>query len=313
MTRLDEHSVSVDLSLHSAGSNVAANGTSREGGSEEEEEDARRLCRLLDTSASSPATTRGTAGLVLALRVLRSHALSVTTVAVLNLIFAHFLFLVTVPFRVYYYAAGHWYLGADWCKAVSSMIHIHLYMCFVFYVVILVTRLLTFHRRRGEAATADFQRRTHTILASVAVWMVVAVTVPCLVHFCYGNKHGSDDTECFRFGDRIKGVTGLNYTISVSIIAVSLTLVGLQAHVLLLLRRKYGREWRGQQVFWAQLRSLCFAGIMVACFVPYHMFRLHYVTHVEEHQHVNEVFLSITALSCLDMLTFVGRGTCLCC
>ncbi|KAG7256098.1 hypothetical protein CRUP_004876 [Coryphaenoides rupestris] len=189
-------------------------------------------------------------------------------------------------------------------------------MCFVFYVVILVTRLLTFHRRRGEAATVEFQRRTHTILASVAVWTVVAVTVPCLVHFCYATSTPCPTTrECFRFGDRIEaaGVMGLNYTVSVSIIAVSLTLVGLQAHVLLLLRRKYGREWRGQQVFWAQLRSLCFAGIMVACFVPYHMFRLHYVTHVEEHQHVNEVFLSITALSCLDMLTFVGRGTCLCC
>ncbi|KAG7256100.1 hypothetical protein CRUP_004878 [Coryphaenoides rupestris] len=62
----------------------------------------------------------GTAGLVLALRVLRSHALSVTTVAVLNLIFAHFLFLVTVPFRVYYYAAGHWYLGPNWCKASAA-------------------------------------------------------------------------------------------------------------------------------------------------------------------------------------------------
>jgi len=112
----------------------------------------------------------GVAGLALALRALRSHALSVTTIAVLNLVFAHFLFLVTLPFRIYYYAADRWPLSAGWCKAVSSMIHIHLYMCFVFYVVILVTRLLSFHRRRGEAATVEFQRRTHAILVSVAVW-----------------------------------------------------------------------------------------------------------------------------------------------
>ncbi|CAL8320745.1 unnamed protein product [Boreogadus saida] len=251
----------------------------------------------------------GVTCLVLTMRVLKFASHSLTTIAVLNLVFAHFLFLVTLPFRIYYYAAGRWALGDGLCKAVSSMIHVHLYMSFVCYVVILVTRLLLFHKRANQV---EFHRRTHALLGSLAIWVVVAVVLPSVISFSYGNKTPSGNTtseKCFDFGDQIKaGAKPLNYVSGSVIIAVSVVLTGLQAHVLIMLYREHGRTCFGQQVFAAQLKSLCFALVMMVCFVPYHMFRMYYISHLE-YQHINEVLLSLTTLNCLDMLTFLGKGT----
>ncbi|KAJ3611360.1 hypothetical protein NHX12_021376 [Muraenolepis orangiensis] len=289
------------------GNYTSANATTTPSGSKADPEWSRLVLLCIYTAV----LLSGTLGMVLMVRLLRSHTLSLTALAVLNLVFGHFLFLLTVPFRLHYYATGHWHLGPGWCKAVSSMVHIHLYMSFIFYVVILVTRLLAFRRQRS--APPPEVHCMPALLGSLAVWVIVGVTVPCAVHYGYGDKDNSE--MCFKFGYRIKGtaVSVLNYVGSVASIVVAAALAGLQAHVLRLLRREHGQGWRGQQVVWAQLRSLCFAGIMVVCFVPYHMFRLYYIAHVQEYQHVNEVFLSVTALSCLDMLTFVGKGPCVCC
>ncbi|CAL8400692.1 probable G-protein coupled receptor 141 [Gadus morhua] len=247
--------------------------------------------------------------LVLTMRVLKFASHSLTTIAVLNLVFAHFLFLVTLPFRIYYYAVGQWTLGDGLCKAVSSMIHVHLYMSFVCYVVILVTRLLLFHKRANQV---EFHRRTHALIGSLAIWVVVVVVLPCVISFTYGNKNTTNET-CFDFGKDIKdGAMALNYVSGSVIIGVSVVLTGLQAHVLLVLYREHGRTCFGQQVFAAQLKSLCFALVMMVCFVPYHMFRMYYISHLTC-QHINEVFLSLTTLNCLDMLTFLGKGTWLWC
>lgn len=273
----------------------------------------------------------GTFGLSLMVRNLQTNIRSITTIAVLNLIFTHFLFLVTVPFRIYYYTTHLWGLGLGWCKAVSGMIHVHMYVAFVLYVVILFTRLMVFYQK---AEQVEVYRRLHALIMSAALWLVVIITVPCVLHFLYGQKYdhisdnhnnmsghemqasdASSHTRCFQFGSNIEreyAAKVFNYLISILIIVMTIILTALQANVLLILYRKYGRGCMSQQIFWAQVKSLCFALIMVVCFLPYHMFRLYYIEHLEL-QEINEVFLSMTTLTCLDMLTFVGRGTCRMC
>ena len=255
--------------------------------------------------------------LALTVRVLQFASHSLTTIAVHNLVFAHFLFLVTLPFRIYYYANGEWHLGNGLCKAVSSMIHVHLYMSFICYVVILVTRLLAFHKRTNQM---EFHRRTHALLGSLAIWVVAMVLVTLAIVFCYGNEAArfAGDTRyanntCFEFGREIKaGAKAVNYVGSLGIIGVSVVLTGLQAQVLLVLYREHGRSCISQQMFGTQLKSLCFALIMMVCFVPYHVFRLYYISNLSC-QHINEVFLSLTTFNCLDMLTFMRKGTWLWC
>lgn len=258
----------------------------------------------------------GTISLSLMVHIMKSSMTSTTSIAVLNLIFAHFIFLLTVPFRIYYYITDKWRLGEEWCKMVSGMIHIHMYMSFILYVIILVTRLLTFYHR-GERVVS-FQR-THALIVSALAWIVVLIMSLCIVFLNYGRKSEEDSTgnnsstECFKFGKSIETAMEYNYIVSVLIIVVACTLTALQANVLWILYRKHRQGCTSQQDFGAQLKSLCFALIMVLCFVPYHIFRLCYLGDLNL-QDINEVFLSLTTFNCLDMLTFLGRRTCsICC
>lgn len=261
----------------------------------------------------------GTISLSLMIHIMKSGTTSITSIAVLNLIFTHFVFLLTVPFRIYYYATHLWSMGLGWCKVVSGMIHIHMYMSFIFYVIILITRLMTFYHKAQWVAS--FQR-IHALIVSVLVWMVVLVVVPCIIYFSYGknkekmptmNNNTATDTHCFHFGTHIQSSAKVfNYIISIVIIVVATSLMALQANVLRILYQKHHKGCTSQQEFWAQLKSLCFALIMVVCFIPYHMFRLNYLENIHL-QNINEVFLSLTTFNCLDMLTFLGRRTCYMC
>ncbi|XP_061569789.1 probable G-protein coupled receptor 141 [Cololabis saira] len=255
----------------------------------------------------------GTVSLSLMMHILKSSTVSTTSIAVFNLMFAHFIFLLTVPFRIYYYANQTWNLSYEWCKMVSAMIHIHMYMSYVLYVIVLVSRLLTFYNRARQVASIQ---RMHALIGSVLVWIIVLVTTTLVIHNHYGNnKNGTDHQNittqniCFKFGKNIKEFTAFNYILSTLVIVVALVLTALQANVLRVLYRKYHQTCTSQQEFVAQVKSLFFALIMVVCFVPYHIFRIYYLTNVNL-ENLNELFLSLTTFNCLDMLTFLGRRTC---
>uniref|UniRef100_H2LRU0 G protein-coupled receptor 141 n=1 Tax=Oryzias latipes TaxID=8090 RepID=H2LRU0_ORYLA len=256
----------------------------------------------------------GTVSLSLMMHAMKDSPLSTTSVAVLNLIFAHFIFLCTVPFRIYYYAVETWYLSSHWCRMVSAMIHMHMYMSFALYVIILLSRLLTFYNRDTQVSSF---KRIHAVIASVVVWIIVLVSVPCGILYSYG-KGGTDsngsmlsnqNTSCFKFGKYMENFKEVNYTVSALIIVVALLLTMLQANILRVLYRKYQKKSSSQQDFGAQLKSFFFALIMVICFVPYHIFRMYYLEHIDM-EDINEVLLSLTTFNCLDMLTFLGRKTC---
>lgn len=230
---------------------------------------------------------------------------SPTTIAVLNLIFSHFIFLLTVPFRIYYYSVHDWRLGLTFCRVISSMIHVHIYMSFLFYVIIIVTRLLpSEHKTQHLPSCGNLDPKYFAILVSAVVWIVVLVSVPCVVSLAYGTK-GKDDTgHCFRFASDIDLTAKVfNYIVSAIIIVVTVVLTALQAKVFLHIRSRDTLDIE----FRSARRSMFFALIMVVSFVPYHIFRLYYLQHLEHLEDLNEVFLSLTTLNCLDMFTFLGK------
>lgn len=254
----------------------------------------------------------GTVSLSLMMYMMKSSVTSSTSIAMLNLIFTHFVFLLTVPFRIHYHATQSWNMGSGWCRVISAMIHIHMYMSFIFYVIILVSRLVTFYCRLEREVSFN---RGHAILVSIVVWVLVLLVIPCVMYFYYGNVSSSpqNTSHCFEFGKHIESAGKVfNYIISIAIIVVSLALTALQANIVRVLYRKHQGSCTCQLDFWAHLKSLCFAAIMMVCFVPYHVFRLVYLEHLHL-QNVNEVFLSLTTFNCLDMLTFLGNMRCCLC
>ncbi|XP_035269677.1 probable G-protein coupled receptor 141 isoform X1 [Anguilla anguilla] len=247
----------------------------------------------------------GTLGIVFMVRFLRrsKNKLSITTTSIINLVMAHGLFLLTVPFRIDYYAANTWRYTFEFCKLVSIAIHTHLYISFFFYVAILAVRLLPC------LPTRDFYRPLTAFVASAAVWIVFTITIfpPLWLH--YGKRGKYNESQCFQFHVEIKGerVKWLNISIATMVILISAVIITIQMLFLARVVRSNPGNLFSQQEFRAQLKNLTFLTFLVVCFLPYHAFRIYYVLHVDgKNSGHNEIYLSLTTLCCLDLLTFLA-------
>ncbi|XP_009862567.1 PREDICTED: probable G-protein coupled receptor 141 [Apaloderma vittatum] len=269
------------------------------------------MSAILITAYSVAFAGGGIGSITMSFVLVKMNTLSVTTTAIINLVVVHVLLLITVPFRLHYYVKKKWVFQMPFCKLVSAMVHIHMYLTFLFYVITLVIRWLIFFQWKDKV---EFYRKLHAIAASAAVWVFVMVFVVPVLYFEYGRSGSYNDTTCFKFHKELEqeSVKALNYTIIVAVTCLTCALLGLQIFILAKVARKLSASLWSHQEFWAQVKNLIFICVIIICFLPYHFFRAYYIQHVGELSHLesyNEVFLSLTALSCLDLLSFVLSGS----
>lgn len=251
----------------------------------------------------------GSIGVILMIGVLKSNMRSWTTVAFFNLVLVHCFFLVTIPFRIYYYAKNYWGLNSFFCKVVSSMIHIHMHVVFVIYVIILTIHFFHYFKKIEQM---EFYRSIHAMAFSVSIWSVVIIVGPVTVYH-YGKHANDSETKCFHFGSELKEgpVLGCNIFLSVCTVIFSCIMSCMLALILYLMIKKHGASSWAQQEFWAQMKNVSLVLIILCCLVPYHLYRLYYMTNISALQNENEVFLAITSLTCFDMmLVFARKGIC---
>lgn len=247
--------------------------------------------------------------------LVKMNTRSVTTTAVVNLVVVHSVFLATVPFRLTYLIKHIWTFGLPFCKFVSAMLHIHMYLTFLFYVVILVIRYLIFFKRKDKV---EFYRKLHAVAASTGMWLLVIVIVVPLVVSQYGNSETYDEKHCFKFHKELARahVQVINYMIVTIVIAIAVILLVFQIFIIMSMVRKLRHSLLSHQEFWAQLKNLFFIGVILVCFLPYQFFRIYYLYVVAQSSDCNntvafynEIFLSVTAISCFDLLLFVLGGS----
>ncbi|XP_054427246.1 probable G-protein coupled receptor 141 [Pteronotus mesoamericanus] len=258
----------------------------------------------------------GLAGVISILFLLvKMNTRSVTTTAVVNLVVVHSVFLLTVPFRLTYLIQQKWTFGLSFCKFVSAMLHIHMYLTFLFYVVILVIRYLMFFKHKDKV---EFYRKLHAVAASTGLWVLVIVIVVPLIVSQYGSMQDYDKEQCFNFHKELTETYAqiINYLIVIIVIAVALILLVFQIFIIISMVRKLRHSLLSHQEFWVQLKNLFFIGVIVVCFLPYQLFRMYYlytVAHSADCNNdvafYNEIFLSVTAISCFDLLLFVLGGS----
>ncbi|XP_009878367.1 PREDICTED: probable G-protein coupled receptor 141 [Charadrius vociferus] len=269
------------------------------------------MSAILITAYSVAFGGGGIGSITMSFVLVKMNTLSVTTTAIINLVVVHSLLLFTVPFRLHYYVNKKWVFKMPLCKMVSAMVHIHMYLTFLFYVVTLVIRWLIFFQWKIKV---EFYRKLHAIAASAVVWVFVMVFVVPVLYFEYGRSGSYDNTTCFMFHKELQqgNVKVLNYAIIVAVACITFILLGLQIFILVKVARKLSTSFWSHQEFWAQVKNLIFICVIIICFLPYHLFRVYYIQHVGEFgqlESYNEVFLSLTALSCLDLLSFVLSGS----
>lgn len=247
--------------------------------------------------------------------LVKMNTRSVTTTAVINLVVVHSVFLLTVPFRLTYLINHVWSFGLPFCKFVSSMLHIHMYLTFLFYVVILAIRYLTFFKHKDKL---EFYRKLHAVAASASLWLLVIIIVIPVIVSQYGSMENYNEKECFKFHKELSKpyVRIINYMIVIVVIAMAVLILFFQLFIILSMVRKLRHSFLSHQEFWAQLKNLFFIGIILICFLPYQFFRLYYLYKVRQLSDCNsditfynEIFLSVTAISCFDLLLFVLLGS----
>ncbi|XP_074799623.1 putative G-protein coupled receptor 141 [Natator depressus] len=269
------------------------------------------IARYILITIYTVAFIGGTIGAIaMSFLLVKMNTLSVTTAVIVNLVVLHCLVLLTVPFRLYYYISQKWIFGLAFCKAVSAMMHIHMYLTLLFYIITLVIRWLIFFQWKDKV---EFYRKLHAVAASATVWIVALVIVLPLFSARYGRSGDYGNNTCFTFQQELKmeSVKALNYVIIATVAAITGVLLGLQVFIILKVVKKLpGSVWSHQE-FWAQIKSLMFISVIIICFLPYHLFRLYYIQHMKEKQLAiyNDICLSITAISTLDLLSFVISGS----
>lgn len=247
----------------------------------------------------------GSIGIVIMIFLLcRTNTRSVTITVIINLLAIHGIFILTVPFRITYYIQGKWIFKFAFCKFISSIIHIHMYLSFIFYVALLSIRYISYFKQKDKI---EFYRTMHSVVASAAVWIIILLVILPAFYIQYGtDKERYKSNQCFFFHKEFDRpfVVIINYIFIAVIFLVVCILLTVQIYIIVKIVKKLKRAALDHQEFWAQLKSLFFILVMIICFFPYNMFRIYYINHTRECFYYNEIFLGITALSCLDLLSF---------
>lgn len=268
-------------------------------------------CRMILITLYGMVLLGGITGIVLMLRLMfkRNNQSMIATI-VLNIMVLHAILLFSLPFRLSYYILNVWEFGYFTCRLVSSIIYCHMYFTFVFYVAIVILRLLLYFRKLQMQQL----QKCHVIVFSTIIWMVGGLIFFPFFFLQYGiDPSYLEQNRCFEFHKDFNSgkFIILNYSIIVIMITTVMTLFLIQMGVIIQLIKALWPDMWAHQEYRAQIKSFFFLLVIVVCFIPHHAFRVHFIQNYSEIENselvlYNEIFVALTTVCCLDMLCFIG-------
>ncbi|XP_072455226.1 probable G-protein coupled receptor 141 [Notamacropus eugenii] len=267
-------------------------------------------CRKVLAPLYSIVLLGGTAGTIMMFRLLlQRNSQSIITVIVANIIVLHSILLISLPFRLSYYLLLDWKFGWFTCRVISMMIHVHMYLTFVFYVAIIVIRLLIYFKR------FPFQelQKLHAIALSVAIWLVGILIFFLIFLFQYGTHMNFPQHQCFQFYEELNhpSVVVMNYCMIGILMVTVLVLSLIQLVVITQLTKTLWPGMFTHQEFRVHINSFFFLLVIVVCFLPHHAFRVFFIQNYFQNKKPDlilygEICKALTTVCCLDMLCFIG-------
>ncbi|NWV03154.1 GP141 protein, partial [Ptilonorhynchus violaceus] len=245
----------------------------------------------------------GTLGVIMmSHQLFQRRSQSVMTIIISSLLVLHSFMLLSIPFRLSYYILDEWKFGMFACRLASAIIYLHMYATFMFYVAIIIIRLLRL----------EF-RECYTRAWVGALWLVAALVITPVLLSYYGTSKTYRPSECFQFHREIQEphMVIANYCLIGILVAVCAVLTVIQLTMIYRLAVKYWPDVNSHVEFRAQAKSFFFILVTLVCFMPHHVFRVYYIQNYHpdkgpEFILYNEVFLALTTMCCLDMLCFIA-------
>ncbi|XP_060051835.1 probable G-protein coupled receptor 141 [Erinaceus europaeus] len=273
-------------------------------------------CKMILITLYTIVFLGGTTGVVMMSRMMfKRNSQSMISIIILNIIVLHSVLLISLPFRLSYYVLDTWYLGSFTCRLASSIIYAHMYFSFIFYVAIVMLRLLIYFKK---LQTQQLQKY-HAVVLSTMIWTVGSLIFLPIFSLHYGiDSIDSKQSRCFMFYRDLsrRDLVILNYSFTVLMITTVVILFLIQMAVIIQqIKTLWPENWTHQE-YRAQIKSFFFLVVIVACFLPHHTFRIHFIQNFSESKNserknselvlYNEIFVALTTMCCLDMLCFIG-------
>uniref|UniRef100_A0A8C8ZDD5 G-protein coupled receptors family 1 profile domain-containing protein n=1 Tax=Prolemur simus TaxID=1328070 RepID=A0A8C8ZDD5_PROSS len=253
----------------------------------------------------------GTTGAVMMSRLMfkRSTRSMIATI-VINIIVLHSILLVSLPFRLSYYVLVTWELGSFTCRVVSGIIYGHMYFTFVFYVAIVILRLLIYFKKLQMQQLKKY----HGVVLSIIIWIVGSLIFLPIFFLQYGvHPRYSEQQQCFEFYKDLNRTEFIimNYSIIAVIMTMVVTLFLIQMVVIVQLMKALWPDMWAHQEYRAQIKSFFFLLVILVCFIPHHVFRVYFIQNYTDRKDselvfYNEICIALTTICCLDMLCFVS-------
>ncbi|XP_038188492.1 probable G-protein coupled receptor 141 [Arvicola amphibius] len=287
------------------------NGTIMSNGSSMDQDHCDAFCRIILIISYSVVLFGGTIGTVMmSYMMFKRNSQSAIATIIINIIVLHSLLLISLPFRLSYYLSAVWKLGSFTCRVVSGIIYGHMYFTFVFYVAIVILRLLIYFKKLQMQQLQKF----HAVVLSIIIWMVGSFIFLPIFFLQYGTDPSyTEQQRCFEFHRSLNCTDTIiiNYSIIAIMMTTVLVLFLIQLAVILCLIRDYWPDMWAYQDYRAQIKSFFFLVVIVVCFIPHHAFRVYFIQNYPEEKNYklilyNEICVALTAFCCLDMLCFIG-------
>ncbi|OCT94717.1 probable G-protein coupled receptor 34 [Xenopus laevis] len=236
-------------------------------------------------------------------------------VYLLNTAIADLLLIICLPFRIMYHLSHDWKLGIVFCKIVGNLFYMNMYISIVLLGLISLDRYFKVKKSQRRNTVSD---RKCSIQTCCVLWIAAVVSVLFLI-VTQSSKKQSNSNMCFQYSDRKDEVwqAVFNYILVlvfwIVFLSLILSYVKIAKNLFRISRERAHLPNAGRYSCTAQ-KSFFVLFIFTLCFVPYHTFRIAYITSqlqklscywIDIIHKTNEIMLVFSALnSCLDPVMY---------
>ncbi|XP_035984329.1 2-oxoglutarate receptor 1 [Fundulus heteroclitus] len=198
-----------------------------------------------------------------------------SSIIMVNLALTDLLYVLTMPFLVYYYSNEEsWLLGDFMCRFVRFAFHFHLYGSILSLCCVAIFRFVVVIQ---PLRVAQVQQKVWGIVACLGVWVVAAAEVtPMLTSLSL--THEDNMTFCVDFANTkpVSSIREYNWLLTALGFAVPLVLVFI-CYIGIVKRLISGSGPTSSSRMRARRVTILILVVFVLCFLPYHVLRVLWV------------------------------------
>ncbi|XP_068125933.1 probable G-protein coupled receptor 34 isoform X2 [Hyperolius riggenbachi] len=236
-------------------------------------------------------------------------------VYLLNAAIADLLLIFCLPFKILYYVTHEWKMGIVFCKVVGNLFYMNMYISIVLLGLISMDRYVKVKKSQRQR---NMSRRKCSIQICCCLWAAAILSGLFLIA-TQATKEESNEYICFHYTHRKDAIwqAAFNYFIVlifwIVFILLILSYVKIGKNLRKISRERAYLPNAGKYNVTAY-KSFFVLFVFTLCFVPYHTFRIAYITTqlqniscywIERVHKTNEIMLVFSALnSCLDPVMY---------